>query len=314
MPTSTCDNCNGSGEGSVCWPCVTTGMTTCHYCGGSGESTSNRGSKTSCGPCYGKGEVKCWHCGGSGYGQCTSCNGSGITYSNSSGDESVSYSTRGRSITPSFPSGTLKLVTVTQWIAGLFVMFFFLYGINFFASQKTISVSSESNPPAPSVVDPERQERNQQGQRSRSDRVQNKEDVSTQILLWMTSGIRPEPSDDSPILVWIPEGTRLEWHSRIGEYYEVVYRNRIGYVKENLVEPKYRRLTNPLVTGPLNGAVVTRQSATLWARPSARARARARIPNGTVLRIFSMSGSYYQVFYGGQSGFLRKSETDPRYR
>lgn len=209
------------------------------------------------------------------------------------------------------PPGPVTLIT---WIASLAALCFLIYSIDFYVAHSHSDGRQKRSNPTSSITGSETRKSETQRQPSRDGRVQSRESTPAPLRLWMTSGIRPEPSDDSPILAWAPEGARLRWHSRVGEYYEVVYDNRIAYIKENLVEPEYRRRTNPLETGPLSGVVVTGRNCALRTQPSAYARIKARIPNGVVLRVFSEVDSYYTVFYSGRGGFLRKSATDPSYR
>jgi len=56
----------------------------------------------------------------------------------------------------------------------------------------------------------------------------------------MESGFRLSPSDKAEIVDWIPEGSVLLVEKRIGNYFEVDYQGRKGYINEGQVHPDYR--------------------------------------------------------------------------
>lgn len=297
----TCSRCLGSGTDGMCLNCVGQGTVHCPVCYPVLPGSS---SKHACLYCIDNERVECSACNGTGKAKCSRCFNSRFhSNSRSHGWNNVDLTVHGL-------FSTWSLVR----LAFVFLITLWLFNDSCEGRGGTSNYSSKQTERATQSTRVEREENQRPPHQPDIPQSRALETTSRSLLLWMTSGIRPEPSDDSPILEWAPEGTRLEWRSKVGEYYEVVYKNYIVYVKENLVDPKYRKITNPLESGPLNGVVVTRRPSRLWARPSTRARVNVQIPRGVVLRVFAESSAFYRVSYRGQVGFIKKDATDPNYR
>lgn len=134
------------------------------------------------------------------------------------------------------------------------------------------------------------------------------------IVLWMESGLKPQPSDTSPIIQWIAGGTRVRWISKVKAYYEIEYDGRIGYVKEDLVDPEYRRATTLKNSVPRRGAVKTWRLSGLRSQPSLKSNIIEWIPEDVTLRVHSTLGTFYKVSYKGKVGFIGEDLIYPAHR
>lgn len=293
----------------MCGWCSGRGTVSCRYCGGKGEKVVRSGvgyKAESCRFCW-HGRSDCTSCGGSGQSDCVHCNGSGSTHVYSSPARSYSSSSGSR-------SGGLPRNFRILLVVGAIALASVIVLISVAPSSDTTYRSGQRQQ-STSYSQPEERESTDsdppESHVTQSDH--RKAEAPSQVLLWMNSGLRPRPSDDSPILRWIPEGTMLRWRSKIGPYYEVEHNGNIGYIEENLVDPEHRQATS-VGSEPRQGVVVTWKYSGLRSRPSKDSRILKWIPEGVVLRVFGESSPYFRVSYEGSVGYIEESLIDPAYR
>lgn len=97
-------------------------------------------------------------------------------------------------------------------------------------------------------------------------------------------------------------------------YYEIEYDGRIGYVKEDLVDPEYRRATTLKNSVPRRGAVKTWRLSGLRSQPSPKSNIIEWIPEDVTLRVHSTLGTFYKVSYKGKVGFIGEDLIYPAHR
>lgn len=310
MARERCSSCGGSGKGLPCGRCGGRGTVSCWYCHGKGEKVVRSGvgyEVESCRFCW-YGRSDCTWCGGSGNSDCIHCNGSGSSYVSSSPTRSYSSSSASRSA--GLPRN-FKVLLVVGGIALVLAMVFASV-----ASEYSDTYQSVKQQQSPTYSQPEKKKSADADDfvSPKTHGEQREVRAPGQVLLWTESGLRPRPSDDSPIVRWISEGTMLRWRSKIGPYYEIEHNGIIGYLKENLIAPEYRRATDPMESGSIQGVVVTWRHSGLRTGPAESSRILKWIPEGVVLRVSGERDSYFRVSYEGSVGYIEEKLVDPSYR
>lgn len=127
----------------------------------------------------------------------------------------------------------------------------------------------------------------------------------TEAVMWR------KPSADSEMITSIPSGARVRVISSQGEFHEIEYDGKKGYVKSfTLKNVKYQSLSE---TSKGFGEEInqgrrseTLTEAVMWRKPSADSEMITSIPSGTRVRILSSQDGFYRVKYDGGEGYIRK--------
>ena len=123
--------------------------------------------------------------------------------------------------------------------------------------------------------------------------------------------MRRSASSSSVVLERIPNGAAVQVTGASGNYYQVVYNNRTGYVvKQYLNEAPGATVTiAPVQETTATGypyTTTTNDQVNLRKEQSTSSRRLASIPEGAAVTVSSVSGSYAEVTYNGISGWCLK--------
>lgn len=119
----------------------------------------------------------------------------------------------------------------------------------------------------------------------------------------VTSGgnlnMRSAPSTTASIITSIPNGSTVTILGESGNWYQISFGGRTGWASKDFIRPA--------TTAPTTGTVVTSGgNLNMRSAPSASASVIATIPNGSTVTILGESGNWYQISFGGRTGWASK--------
>jgi len=114
----------------------------------------------------------------------------------------------------------------------------------------------------------------------------------------------------SNVIRRIPEGDEVKVIGESGNFYRIEYDGKTGYVfKKYVVEGKGNSSSSSSSSLVVTGypySTITRDSVNLRQTASTSAKKLTTIPNGAVITVLQVSGSWAQVTYSGQTGWVVK--------
>ena len=123
--------------------------------------------------------------------------------------------------------------------------------------------------------------------------------------------LRRNASSTSTILARIQEGDSLTVLGQQGNYYKVSYNGRTGYVIKQYISTDADVVVTPTPTAEPTATgypyeTTTSDQVNLRARASINSQKLASIPKGATITVKSLSGTFAQVEYKGEVGYVKK--------
>ncbi len=122
--------------------------------------------------------------------------------------------------------------------------------------------------------------------------------------------MRRSASDSATVLETIPAATQVEVQGKTGNYYQVVYNNRKGYVQTKYISTEADQMVQITaapreVVGEYPYTTVTLAKVNLRASRSVRAELLKKIPQGAEISVLANGSTWAEVEYAGIRGYVK---------